>query len=295
MVVTARGITSLEPSSKIAYVVLGMHRSGTSSVAGTLALLGARAPHHLMGAKADNPSGFWESEKITEFNEQIFYSAGSSWKDWGLLDPSVFTGPDAETFDKASRWLIGSEYGGAETIVLKDPRICRIYPFWRSALESTGYQPLVVCPIRAPEEVAASLSARNGISRSLALKLWLQHVLEAERTSRGQLRHLMLWSDFLRDWRSQIRRLSENLARPSLLPSAAEDAITSFLDPSLRRQRGEKDAAPGTTPDMVQRAYRALSELATNGETPEAHLALDGVRDEFHAAMQFYYDGPSRV
>ena len=42
-----------------AVVVLGMHRSGTSSVAGALVRLGGMAPLHLMPPQLDNERGFW--------------------------------------------------------------------------------------------------------------------------------------------------------------------------------------------------------------------------------------------
>ena len=277
---------------KAAYVVLGMHRSGTSSVAGALAVLGARAPITLMPPKSDNPLGFWESERIANFNEEIFSAAGSSWLDWGPLDPTVFTGAHAEHFRSASRWLITSEFNGAETIVLKDPRICRAYPFWRAALKDTGYRPLVISPIRSPEEVAASLSARNGTPRPLALRLWLRHVLDAESASRGQPRHLMAWADFISGWRSQIDLMTQRLCAPPLLPSDNETVVDAFLDPNLHRQRITDETAQ--TPTLIQRAYAALLDLGISGETKEAHGALDLVRHDFQETMRLFYDGPYR-
>ncbi|WGM32292.1 hypothetical protein [Brevundimonas sp. NIBR11] len=282
---------------KTAYVVLGMHRSGTSSVAGTLSLLGASAPRNLMGPKPDNPSGFWESEKIAEFNDEIFHAAGSSWLDWGPLDPAVFEGPHGAHIHGAARWLLGSEFRGAETIVLKDPRICRLYPFWRSALEDQGYRPLVISPIRSPDEVAASLFFRDRIRRPLALKLWLHHVLEAERTSRGQARHFMIWPDFIADWRGQVARMAETFERPSLIASIDGAAVDAFLNPDLHRQKlnAETDAASEYTPDLIPRAYAALSDLAIEGESAKSHKALDRVRDDLREAMRFFYDGPGPI
>ena len=45
---------------KNAVLILGMHRSGTSSVAGSLVALGGAAPLHLLPPQADNEKGFWE-------------------------------------------------------------------------------------------------------------------------------------------------------------------------------------------------------------------------------------------
>jgi hypothetical protein len=41
--------------------VLGMHRSGTSSTAGTLVRLGCGAPQHLMAPNVDNERTAWFS------------------------------------------------------------------------------------------------------------------------------------------------------------------------------------------------------------------------------------------
>ena len=80
-------------TERTAYVVLGMHRSGTSSVAGTLALLGAAAPRTLMGPAQDNPKGFWESQVVTAFNDRLLAAAGSAWDDWRALDATVLADP----------------------------------------------------------------------------------------------------------------------------------------------------------------------------------------------------------
>lgn len=274
---------------KAAYVVLGMHRSGTSSVAGALALLGATPPAHLMGPKDDNPSGFWESEKIAEFNDEIFHSVGSSWRDWGPLDPSVFSGPHGNHFKTASRWLIHSEFGGADTIVLKDPRISRLYPFWRSALVDTGYSPIIVTPVRAPDEVVASLVARNGMPAPLAMRLWLSHVIEAEWASRGQPRHIMLWTDFMQSWRDQVQQIM-NLGGPALLPSSAEAKVDAFLDQGLRRQRS--GTAETDLPELVLRTIRALRALAQAPNEAEHLGELDLIRQDFALARRLFYDGP---
>ena len=71
-----------EGFNKILVVVLGMHRSGTSSAAGALVRLGAAAPQHLMAPNADNERGFWESPVILDLNNAILAAGGSDWKDW---------------------------------------------------------------------------------------------------------------------------------------------------------------------------------------------------------------------
>ena len=43
-----------------AIIVLGMHRSGTSALAGVLGLLGARLPARQLPANFANPKGYFE-------------------------------------------------------------------------------------------------------------------------------------------------------------------------------------------------------------------------------------------
>lgn len=53
-----------ECSDHTALLVLGMHRSGTSSVAGAMVRLGGAAPLNLLPPQDDNPTGFWESQSL---------------------------------------------------------------------------------------------------------------------------------------------------------------------------------------------------------------------------------------
>ena len=269
---------------KTALVVLGMHRSGTSSVAGALTLLGAAAPRTLMAPAADNPRGFWESHVVMVLNDVLLAEAGSSWSDWRRL-PRM---PEPASARDRIVQTMADEFGDAETIVLKDPRMCRLFPAWRDALEQAGYRPLIVTPLRAPSEVAASLEARNPISREQGLRLWLRHVLDAETTSRGLPRHFMRWSSFMADWRAEAALVNARLGT-TLAPVAQDGGaeIDAFLTPDLHRQR---DEAP--TPALVSQAWSMLGDLALHGEHPDLHAALDALRRSFDQAGALFADAP---
>lgn len=272
------------PPPRAAYVVLGMHRSGTSSVAGALARLGAAPPRTLMRPAQDNPRGFWESEVIAALNDRILAARGSNWHDWRPLDTS-----GAAVFADEAADALTQEFGDAGAVVLKDPRICRLYPFWRGVLEAAGYEPLVVSPVRDPLEVAASLGARSGMPRPVALRLWLRHVLEAERTSRGRPRHLMDWADFMDDWRGQMALMGTRLGRALDFDAARASEADAFLTPDLRRQKAEADA---DVPAPVHRVRSLLGDLARHGEHPDLHAGLDAARAAFDAACGLFVDAP---
>ena len=54
-----------------AAIVLGVHRSGTSALAGTLSMLGIQFGKSLRPANAKNPRGLWEHNEILNLHDRI--------------------------------------------------------------------------------------------------------------------------------------------------------------------------------------------------------------------------------
>src|SRR5207253_11297080 len=71
-----------------------------------------------------------------------------------------------------------------------------------------------------------------------SMVLWLRHVLEVERETRGQARCFVAYEDLLRDWRSVAARLAEELdfAWPKFT-HAAEVRVDQFLSDAPRHHR----------------------------------------------------------
>ena len=173
-------ISDRENSTRDAVLVLGMHRSGTSSVAGTLVKLGATPPKSLMGANSANPRGHWESSALAALNDEILKSAGSAWDDWRTFNAAWYTSPIAEEFRQKVVDELNKEYGDAKLVVIKDPRICRIVPLWSQVLNGSRHTVRFIIPVRSPLEVSRSLWIRDKIPISKGLLMWLRHVLDAE-------------------------------------------------------------------------------------------------------------------
>lgn len=60
-------------------VVLGMHKSGTSMIAGILEKLGVNIGKELLGSHWSNPLGHFENVEFLKLNEKILKEAGGSW------------------------------------------------------------------------------------------------------------------------------------------------------------------------------------------------------------------------
>lgn len=274
---------------KTALVVLGMHRSGTSSVAGTLALLGAAAPKSLLEARPDNPKGFWESLAVIDLNDRILQAGESWWNDWRKFDLAKLAEVQRAALQAEIPGLLRSEFGDAQTIVLKDPRLCRLWPLWEPMLEGAGYDARYILPVRSPVEVARSLAARNGFSLAEGVALWLTHVLAAEQATRGRPRRITLWADFMRDWRRERQLIEDTLAIDLSSGDASLDAaVDDFLAPDLQRQRGATDLEQETYGHAwAVEGFELFSALALD-DSASTYRRIDALSQRFETARDLF-------
>jgi hypothetical protein len=271
-------------SGKAAILVLGMHRSGTSSIAGSLIRLGGAAPLHLMPAQWDNERGFWESSVISDLNDEILAAGGSDWQDWRnfdfkRIDDAVVTGLRAR-----ARSALLAEFDDARLPVIKDPRMCRLMPFWSSVFREMDWSVRALLPVRSPLEVALSLNRRDGIALSRGSLMWLRHALEAEAGTREMPRAFLNWRDFLADPRRSLARVgaSLNLAWPRWGERALME-IDEYVSEDLWRQRAsltQLRAHPAVN-DLVCEVYGAMLELVRGANNHGAQRRLDGFRARF--------------
>lgn len=68
----------------VALFVLGPQRSGTSALTRVLSLCGGTLPAGMLGADANNPSGYWEPRAAISLNETILRRLGTHWYDPSL-------------------------------------------------------------------------------------------------------------------------------------------------------------------------------------------------------------------
>lgn len=269
-----------------AILVLGMHRSGTSALAGALVRAGAAAPKTLMEANVANERGYFESLPFMVLHDEILAAAGTSWRDWRSVPRNWRASAEAASFRSRATALLGEEFGMAPLFVLKDPRICRFVPFWLSVLKDAGIAPLVVIPFRRPLEVAQSHKARDGMSREEGLLIWLSHVLDAERETRGLPRSIVAMDDLLGDWRATLARIGRELGLvwPSLDDAAAK-SIDAFLSTDLKHHTEIVDSR---IDGWASRAYEALRVLTIDPMSRLAQAALGVVAAEFEQACSLF-------
>jgi hypothetical protein len=286
----------VESLTKTVVVVLGMHRSGTSSAAGTLVHLGAAAPQHLIAPNPGNERGFWESRVLVDLNDAILAAGGSDWRDWRKFNLKAIGGVQMDALRARAKASLAEEFGDVGLAVMKDPRMCRLMPFWRPVFEEAKWSVRAVLPIRSPLEVAWSLNCRDGLRVAYGCLLWLRHVLDAEAETRGMARAVLNWPQFLRDRRKALAQVSEQLGL--IWPHWHERALAEvdkYVSADLRRQRAS-DEDLRTHPavnDMVRQTYAAMIDLVGDPEDTRVLGELDGLRAGFETASAIF-DCPMR-
>jgi hypothetical protein len=289
-------IPDAQSFNRILVVVLGMHRSGTSSAAGALVRLGAAAPQHLMAPTADNERGYWESRVIVELNDAILAAAGTDWKDWRKFDLNKIDALQADALRARARQALAEEFGDVGFAVLKDPRMCRLMPFWGPVFAEAKWSVRALLPIRPPLEVSQSLQCRDRLDPAYGCLLWLRHVLDAELETRGVARAFLDWPQFLGNGRGALAQASEQLSVtwPYWCEGALAD-IDQFVSTELRRQRTSEADMP-THPavnDLVRRTYAAMIELVEDSADSAVLRKLDDLRAGFEMASTLF-DLPMR-
>ena len=275
---------------KIAVLVAGMHRSGTSALTRVLNIAGCDLPRTLMKRErySGNVAGFWESQAIMDLNQEILASAGSFWDDWRPFDQDWYRSPAAGEIRERAQELMQSEFGGSRLFVLKDPRLCRLMTFWVEAARAFGAQPVVALPIRNPWDVAASLQVRNHIDPSVGQLIWLRHTLEAEADSRALRRTCLRYEQLLSDAQAVVDRVGSDLGVSWPSPSRAdrETKIAEFLSPDLHHHKSE-DAFALSNPDLsgwVKESFGIFDRWARGEVRDEDRPNLDRIKDAFDEA-----------
>lgn len=260
--------------ARIAILVLGMHRSGTSALARLIGFMGAALPADAIDAHSDNARGYWESAAIVKADDQLLRVARSSWFDPRPLDLSRLE-PSALRSRKDRIWeAVTAAFGDAPLMTIKDPRQCRFVPTVVEALAEHGVAARAVLMLRSPQAVARSIASRDGTTSAFAHLLWLRHMIEAERASRGLMRTVIDFDAMLTDWRDAARRLLPLTGGPMPEGDMAA-AIDGFLDPALRHHRQEASAGlEQPLAGIVEAVRQGLDALAERDDA-ETRAALD--------------------
>jgi hypothetical protein len=271
-----------------AVVVLGMHRSGTSAMAGALNIVGVDLGRRLyLAQKGVNEKGFWEHADVAEVHDSILRVIGSYWDDFLSFPEQWKQSPSLQRYTSTLKRLVDRDFSASRLWGIKDPRMCRLLPVWLPIFAECQVKPVFVLIARHPAEVCGSLHARDGVSMQKGLLLWLTYNLEAELGSRRFPRVFVTFDSLVEHPYDALEATERLVARPFPVPiSEATAKIADFLTPSLRHHRHEGFAHVGKLEELATDMYRAFSLAAAGDSAFEARadalrVELDRVRENF--------------
>lgn len=242
---------------KEAVLVLGMHRSGTSTFARALKAMGYFLGDNMMPATKDNEKGYWEDVDIVQKNEDLLKKFSTSWERPNLLDAGV-----QQVFDsvcESFRSLIKRKFIGHARIAIKDPRISLLLPLWLPLLKNEGYQVKAILCLRHPLSVASSLSARDEIDPHSSLHIWYHYNFKVLTDYVGELL-VVGYENLLVSPVVELQRIYSYLSDTGkLVEQDISEFTNNFLDDSLNHNRIDSRREVEELPEYVSNLYSSIA------------------------------------
>lgn len=223
--------------------VLGMHRSGTSCLTGSLQLAGLELGPHSTWNRF-NQRGNRENHRVNDLHDTLLEANGGCW-----YDPPRQIIWQLEHFETALDIL--AEYPTDRRWGFKDPKILVSIDGWRALIGEMTH----VGIFRHPVLVARSLHQRNKLSMEHGFNLWIHYnrllLREYQRNPFPMLSF---------DWDEETfhNRLNHILPEMGLNPLGEQDR---FFTDELRHHEDPQDEQAPELPAEVAELYAQLCRI----------------------------------
>lgn len=221
-------------------MVVGMHRSGTSFLTGSLQQAGLELgkfspwnPHNLKGNR--------ENIDFVEFHDALLGARGFA---WNAPPPGPIAWTDEEC--ARARTLVAS-YETLPHWGFKDPRATLLLDGWRNLLPHIEF----VGIFRHPCDVHRSLDARGGMLADRALSLWAAYNRRLLALHRERPFPVLCFDE---PEEMLLRKLDQVLRAHGLTPVAKD----RFFSSELRHHSGANEPVPPELSDL----YSSLRAIA---------------------------------
>ena len=278
------------------FLVLGMHRSGTSMLSGLLVEgNGYIVGDGLIKASFDNEKGFYERVDVVLQNDEFMKTQGIWWGDKvAHYDPEkaledkkrgTITFKDGETGlaflnDKSNApWLE------------KDPRMCITLRTWLPLLNT---EPAIIFTYRHPLEVARSLKARDDdFDLMWGLRLWILYNMRALQNSVDLCRVFSSNEDILADPLSEVQRISDELTTRCGVISPkhqlTQEVVDKFINSTLQHNKRKIEAEMAKAKTLVQYENQCVVK-DYNSEFSEGTKEHESEKQLYIMAMKIFCD-----
>jgi hypothetical protein len=265
------------------FVVLGMHRSGTSLITKLLECFGIRLGDKLLPAADDNQKGFFEDYEIVNLNEKILGHIRNDHLDIEVLHESDLSKIPVSFSDEAVS-IIKNRLERYDLYGLKDPRICKLLPFWNEVFKTLDIEVNYIILVRNPKSVVDSLVFRNKISREKGYWSWITHTINAISCSHGNPRILLDYDAVISSPKKQIHRIA-SVFNLKIENKSVETFTKDFIDSKLRHSKytinniQEDRSANNVIPSLYSQLLDVSSDKVSLQEliTSTSYLKLNDI------------------
>lgn len=224
-----RGKDEKNPQKSKLFLVLSLHRSGSSATAGVLHHLGVHMGDNLLDGDYSNPKGHFENLDFLKINEKILASVGAKWYAPPLRETII-----SSNFSKREirSFLLNQKkpiWG------LKDPRTVLTFDIWKSHLEDIA-DVTYVFVWRSLEESAQSLARRHKYDLVAAreiLAAYYENLMYFREKLEKENRDIVdvQFDNLLDKPEDFIKQINHRINQPS---DHNLDVIKKFLDKQLK-------------------------------------------------------------
>lgn len=191
----------------------------------------AIAEQELVGANAENPSGFFESQLLVQTSNDLLSLVNASW-DRPFLAKPIWKNP--QLLDALVPLREQFSHYWHEPWIDKDPRVCLLWDAYSHILLR---KPTGVLVVRNPLKVATSLGLRNGFSETKSAILWWLYNFHLLSSTDEDCLHTVCDESLIQRKPECIQELS-HFFKQNLMPdlSHSTDYLALNLDALLRQR-----------------------------------------------------------
>ncbi|HET9905511.1 MAG TPA: hypothetical protein VFQ23_02685 [Anaerolineales bacterium] len=267
-------------------VVLGMHRSGTSVITRGLQVLGVELGDNLMPAyEGNNSKGFWEDVDINALNIEMLRFLKI---DWHFVTPVQASDVDAlcqNGYLQRAVDLLRKKTASRKVFGFKDPRVAKLFPFWKEVFTQGQMNVDYILVIRHPLSVCHSLSKRDGFDFEKSYLLWLEHVIGSLVGTEGETRVIVDYDTFMQTPETELTRIAKRL-QLSMNADDFRNFQLEFLDRGLQHTvyQLEDLTHDSAVPPLVQEVYSSLLQVTAGNAVPGEPALRDKIE---HWGLEF--------
>ncbi|MFC1640723.1 sulfotransferase [Patescibacteria group bacterium] len=223
--------------------ILGMHRSGTSCLSGSLKAGGLNFGRHNADYAQHNKKGNQENADIVDLHNDIMEKNSGNWK-----NPPKNAKWGNEHYARAKDILC--EYSDVDYFGFKDPRALFVIDGWLKLVPDMQF----VGIYRHPSAVAISLKNRNQFSISQGLEIWYKHNIKLLEVHKEREFPIMSFKKNGQSFQEDVAKICRELD----LSIPSEQFYTESL------QHSEQEDVPIRIPWKVRRTYRRLEKISVS-------------------------------